>query len=152
MLLKVRNNISTDDIIPAGTRVLPYWSNIPKVAEFAFEGVDSTYPKRAKEKLDLGEGHFIVSGFNYGQGSSARMRPSSYLGLHGVIAKSFARIHWQNLINFGVLPLTCVDPSDYDHLKQGDKIRIAGIAAALKTGREVRSSRMWAWLNSKLQF
>jgi aconitate hydratase len=75
VLLKVGNNISTDDIIPAGTRVLPYWSTIPKVAEFAFEGVDSTYPKRAKEKLDLGERHFIVAGFNYARAPAARMRP-----------------------------------------------------------------------------
>ena len=96
VLLKVGDNDSTDDIIPAGVRVLPYWSNIPKVAEFAFEGIDQTYATRAKESRDRGETHVIVAGSNYGQGSSrenAALAPR-YLGLQVVIAKSFARIHW----------------------------------------------------------
>jgi aconitate hydratase len=141
MLLKAGNNISTDDIIPAGTRVLPFWSNIPKVAEFAFEGVDNTYSKRARECRDRGARHAIIAGSNYGQGSSRENAPVAprYLGLELVIAKSFARIHWQNLVNFGVLPLTFADPTDYDHLKSGDTVRIAGIAEALNASKETRA-------------
>jgi len=108
VLLKAGDNVSTDDIIPAGVRILPYWSKIPKVAEFAFERIDETYATRAKESRDRGETHIIVAGSNYGQCSSREngaLAPR-YLGLQMVIAKSFARIHWQNLINFGVLPLT----------------------------------------------
>jgi aconitate hydratase len=142
VLLKTGPDISTDDIIPAGTRVMPYWSNIPKVAEFTFEGVDNTYPTRAKAIRDRGQHHAIVAGTNYGQGSSrenAAIAPR-YLGVEVVIAQSFARIHWQNLINFGVLPLTFANPSDYDHLQPGDTIRIADVAAALKAGREIAAA------------
>jgi len=141
VLLKIGSDVSTDGIIPAGTRVMPYWSNIPKVAEFAFEGIDGTYAKCARESRDRGERHAIVAGSNYGQGSSrenAAIAPR-YLGLEVVIAKSFARIHWQNLVNFGVLPLTFADPSDYDRLQPGDTIRIAGIAEALKVSREIHA-------------
>jgi aconitate hydratase len=141
ILLKTGNNISTDDIIRAGTRVLPFWLNIPKVAEFAFEGVDDTYSKRAREGRDRGARHAIIAGNNYGQGSSrenAAVAPR-YLGLKLVIAKSFARLHWQNLVNFGVLPLTFATASDYDRLKQEDTVRIAGIAEALKASKEIRA-------------
>lgn len=139
VLLKTGPDISTDDIIPAGTRVMPYWSNIPKVSEFAFEGVDSTSPTRAAACRDRGQCHAIIAGVNYGQGSSrenAAIAPR-YLGAEIVIAKSFARIHWQHLISFGVLPLTFADPSDYDRLQPGDTIRIMNIEEALKAGEQI---------------
>ncbi|QGJ70394.1 Isopropylmalate isomerase large subunit [Planctomycetales bacterium 10988] len=124
-LLKVGDDISTDEIMPAGARVLPYRSNIPRIAEFVYDIVDPTYSTRAKEQFEATRvGHFIIGGENYGQGSSrehAAIAPR-YLGLRAVIAKSFARIHWQNLVNFGVLPLTFADPADYDHLESGDQI------------------------------
>jgi len=137
VLLKVGNNISTDEIMPAGARVLPYRSNIPKISEFAFDVIDETYYKRAKETLKQG-GHAIVGGENYGQGSSrehAALAPQ-YLGLQLVIAKSFARIHWQNLINFGILPLTFEDPNDYEKINQGDVIVIKNILDTLKKGAQ----------------
>ncbi len=125
VILKVGDNISTDEISPAGNKVLPYRSNIPKISEFSFHAVDPEYYHRATETRDAG-GHIIVGGENYGQGSSrehAALAPR-YLGLRAVIAKSFARIHWQNLVNFGVIPLTFKNPKDYDLLKVGDVIAI----------------------------
>jgi len=125
VLLKVGDNISTDEISPAGNKVLPYRSNIPKISRFSFRIVDRTYARRAQEQRDKG-GHIIIGGENYGQGSSrehAALAPR-FLGLHAVIAKSFARIHWQNLVNFGVIPLTFVDPSDYDQIEEGDVIEL----------------------------
>ncbi|HLO28926.1 MAG TPA: aconitate hydratase [Anaerolineales bacterium] len=123
VLLKVGDNISTDEIMPAGARVLPYRSNIPKISEFVFEIVDSTYHKRALERTPPGP-HVIVAGENYGQGSSrehAALAPR-YLGLRMVIAKGFARIHRMNLVNFGILPLIFDDPTLYDRLELGDVI------------------------------
>ncbi|KHF43784.1 aconitate hydratase [Saccharomonospora viridis] len=120
VLLKVGDNLSTDEISPAGARALPYRSNVPQLAEFTFDQVDPTYPARAKECADTG--HLVVGGDNYGQGSSrehAAITPR-YLGLKAVIAKSFARIHWQNLANFGILALEFTDPADYDRIDQGD--------------------------------
>lgn len=140
VLLKAGDNVSTDDIIPAGVRVLPYWSNIPKVAEFAFEGIDETYAARAKESRDRGETHIIVAGSNYGQGSSrenAALAPR-YLGLQAVIAKSFARIHWQNLINFGVLPLTFANIADYDRIATGMMLPITGIISSLTACADIQ--------------
>jgi aconitate hydratase len=134
VLLKVGDDISTDDIMPAGARVMPFWSNIPRTSEFTFEPVDDTYPRRALEGRD--KGHAIVAGNNYGQGSSrenAALAPR-YLGLRTVLARSFARIHWQNLVNFGVLPLTFADLADYDRLKAGDVIRLSGIHGTLRSG------------------
>jgi aconitate hydratase len=117
---------------------MPYWSNIPKVAEFAFEGADNAYFKRASATRDRGERHAIVAGTNYGQGSSRESAAiaSRYLGLQIVIAKSFARIHWQNLVNFGVLLLTFADPSDHDGVQPGDRIRIANVASIPTAGHE----------------
>ncbi len=138
ILLKVGDDISTDEIMPAGARVLPYRSNIPKIAEFCFDIVDETYPKRAAEARDAG-GHFVVGGKNYGQGSSrehAALAPR-FLGLRGVITKDFARIHWQNLVNFGIVPLTFVDPADYDTLAQGDVLRISNLRDQIASGNEV---------------
>jgi len=135
VLLKVSDDISTDEIMPAGARVLPYRSNIPAMANFAFEVVDETYPERARETGD----HFVVGGDNYGQGSSrehAAIVPR-YLGLRAVLAKSFARIHRQNLVNFAVLPLTFVEPGDYDRIEQGDVLGITEPAEQLRRGERV---------------
>ena len=142
VMLKTGDDISTDDIMPAGARVMPYWSNIPKTSEFTFEPIDDTYPKRAKQGGKERAGHAIVGGLNYGQGSSrenAALAPR-YLGLETVLAKSFARIHWQNLVNFGVLPLTFADAADYDRLELGDTIEIAGVAEALAAGHEIAAT------------
>ena len=137
VLLKVGNDISTDDIMPAGARVMPWWSNIPRTSEFTFDPVDDSYPRRATAARDSGRGHAIVAGSNYGQGSSrenAALAPR-YLGLRVVLAKSFARIHWQNLVNFGVLPLTFADPAEYDRVGQGDVVGISGVHGALRSSR-----------------
>ena len=142
VLLKVGDNISTDDIMPAGARVMPYWSNIPKTSEFTFEVIDDTYPKRARQGGNSRAGHAIIGSSNYGQGSSrenAALAPR-YLGLETVLAKTFARIHWQNLVNFGVLPLTFADPADYDRLEIGDIVEITGVRAALEAGADVPAS------------
>ncbi|MHB9037405.1 MAG: aconitate hydratase [Armatimonadota bacterium] len=131
VLLKVGDNITTDHIMPAGAKVLPLRSNIPAISEYVFAAVDPDFPKRAKE---LGGG-FILGGENYGQGSSrehAALAPM-YLGVKAVIAKSFARIHRQNLINFGILPLKLVDFSEYDLISQMDDIEIPNVADALKS-------------------
>jgi aconitate hydratase len=123
ILLRVGDNISTDEIMPAGARVLPYRSNIPKISEFVFENIDPTYDQRALERTPPGS-HCIIAGENYGQGSSrehAAIAPR-YLGLRMVIAKSFARIHRMNLVNFGILPVIFEDASLYDRLELGDVI------------------------------
>jgi aconitate hydratase len=134
VLLKVGDNVSTDEISPAG-RALPFRSNIPKLAEFTYTQVDDTYPERAAE-IASGTGHVIVGGENYGQGSSrehAAITPR-YLGLRVVIAKSFARIHWQNLANFGILAVEFEDPADYDRIAQDDVLRFDGLRDALDAG------------------
>ena len=123
ILLKVGDNISTDEIMPAGARVLPYRSNIPKISEFVFENIDPSYDRRALERTPPGS-HAIIAGDNYGQGSSrehAAIAPR-YLGLRMVIAKSFARIHRMNLVNFGILPVIFGDPLLYDQLELNDVI------------------------------
>jgi aconitate hydratase len=138
ILLRVGDNISTDEILPAGARVLPFRSNIQGIAKFAFDQIDETYYERALGSRDSG-GHAIVGGANYGQGSSrehAALAPR-YLGLRVVLAKSFARIHWQNLVNFGILPLVFSIPSDYDALAKDETIRIEAIPDQLHAGREI---------------
>ncbi len=123
VLLKVEDNITTDHIMPAGARILPLRSNIPKISEHVFEVVDPTFPARAKQA----GGGFVVGGHNYGQGSSrehAALAPM-YLGLKAVLVKSFARIHLANLINFGILPLTFESEADYDKIAQGDQLEIS---------------------------
>jgi len=122
ILLKVGDNITTDHIMPAGAKILPLRSNIPEISKYVFSRVDENFASRAMEK----HGGFIVGGENYGQGSSrehAAIAPK-YLGIKAVIAKSFARIHRANLINFGILPLTFAEPSDYDKINQGDRVEI----------------------------
>jgi aconitate hydratase len=140
VILKVGDNISTDEIMPAGARVLPYRSNIPKISEFCFDIIDETYPQRA-QAIHKDGGHAIVGGENYGQGSSrehAALGPR-YLGLHLVIAISFARIHWQNLVNFGILPLTFVDPTDYQKIQQNDIVVINHVHAILAAGNQLEA-------------
>jgi aconitate hydratase len=132
VILKVGDNISTDAIMPAGNKVLPLRSNIPAISRFVFEQVDAEFPSRAAAK---GDGA-VVGGNNYGQGSSrehAALAPR-YLGIRVKIAKSFARIHRSNLINFGILPLTFKDPADYDRIKQGDRLSLKGVRQLVQTG------------------
>jgi aconitate hydratase len=140
VLLKVGDNVSTDEIMPAGQRVLPYRSNIPRLAEFVYDQVDSGYVDRAKKAAVNGPGHALVGGGNYGQGSSrehAAIAPR-YLGLRVVLAKSYARIHWQNLANFGILALEFADPDDYDRVNQGDMLRFSALHAQLGSGNQVK--------------
>ncbi len=134
IILKVGDNITTDHIMPAGAKILPYRSNVPKLSEFCFTVCDKDFPERAKAK----GGGVILGGQNYGQGSSrehAALVPL-YLGVKAVIAKSFARIHMANLINFGIAPITLKNESDYDKISQGDKIVISGYAEAIKGNDE----------------
>ena len=132
LVLKVGDNITTDHIMPAGAKILPYRSNIPYLSKFCFEVCDPTFPSRAKE---AGNG-IVVGGSNYGQGSSrehAALVPM-YLGIRCVLAKSFARIHVANLINAGILPLTFSNPEDYEKLNQGDALRLSGIESGMAAG------------------
>lgn len=127
--LKVRDNITTDHIMPAGAKILPYRSNIPYLSKFCFAQVDPDFPSRA---LNTPSG-IIIGGINYGQGSSrehAALVPL-YLNIKAVIAKSFARIHRANLINAGIIPLTFADPEDYEKISLGDNLQIEGLLATL---------------------
>ena len=129
LILKVGDNITTDHIMPAGSKILPYRSNVPKLSEYCFTVCDPTFPERAKAQ----GGGVILGGSNYGQGSSrehAALVPL-YLGIKAVVAKSFARIHVANLINFGIVPMTLQNPDDYDKFAQGDEIAIYDFAAAV---------------------
>ena len=135
LILKVGDNITTDHIMPAGAKILPYRSNVPKLSEFCFTVCDKDFPERAKAK----GGGIILGGQNYGQGSSrehAALVPL-YLGVKAVIAKSFARIHMANLINFGILPITLKCEDDYDKISEGDEISIEGYRAAIEGGDEL---------------
>lgn len=141
-LLKAGDNVSTDEILPAGSRVLPYRSNIPKIAEFSFIRLDETFYERALPYKKTG--FAIVAGSNYGQGSSrehAVIAPR-YLGQRIVIAKSYARIHRKNLINFGIIPLTFDNPTDYDNINQNDVLRITGIHNAISNNTSVTVENM----------
>ena len=132
LILKVGDNITTDHIMPAGAKILPYRSNIPHLSQFCFGVCDQTFPRRAQE---AGQS-IVVGGSNYGQGSSrehAALVPL-YLGVRAVIAKSFARIHAANLINAGIMPLTFADPADYDQLTQGDELALTGVYAGMDSG------------------
>lgn len=130
--IKTGNNITTDDIMPAGAKILPLRSNIPAISQFCFCGIDPNFSKRA---LEMGSS-FIIGGENYGQGSSrehAALAPL-YLGVKAVIAKSFARIHRSNLINMGILPLTFASPDDYNDIENGDDISLKNILDGLNSG------------------
>ena len=130
--LKVGDNITTDHIMPAGAKILPYRSNIPFLSKFCFSVCDETFSERAKEL----KSSVIVGGINYGQGSSrehAALVPL-YLGVKAVIAKSFARIHIANLINAGIIPLTFKNAGDYDEISQNDKIVLEDVFSGLEKG------------------
>jgi aconitate hydratase len=149
VLLKVGDNITTDHIMPAGARILPLRSNVPAISEYVFTRVDPDFPKRAKEK----GGGFVVGGENYGQGSSrehAALVPM-YLGLKAVIAKSIARIHYANLINFGIVPLTFADKNDFDKIAQGDVLQIPNIGEQLKQGARVKIKNVTEGIEIELQ-
>jgi aconitate hydratase len=138
VLIKLGDNVSTDEIMPAGEQVLPYRSNIPAISKFVFRGVDASYYERAMRHQQSGS--FVVGGRNYGQGSSrehAAVGPR-YLGVKAVIAKSFARIHRQNLINFGILPLTFTDPDDWDRIAPGHGLRLPDVREAIQRGNRVQ--------------
>ena len=138
ILLKMGDDISTDEILPAGANVLPLRSNIQGISAFSFAGVSDDYANRAKAVRDSG-GHAVIAGENYGQGSSrehAALAPR-YLGLRLVLVKSFARIHWQNLANFGVVALTFAEAGDYAQLKPGDTLTLDDGAEQLRAGRTV---------------
>ena len=135
VLLKLGDNISTDHILPGGNDVLPLRSNIPAISEYTFRYVDHTFPKRAQ---DAGGG-FVVGGENWGQGSSrehAAIAPM-YLGVKAILAKSYARIHESNLVNFGVVPLRFLNPADYESIEQGDELEMPDVRAAISAGRPV---------------
>ena len=132
LVLKVGDNITTDHIMPAGAKILPYRSNIPHLSQFCFGVCDKTFPERAK----AAGRSIVVGGSNYGQGSSrehAALVPL-YLGVRAVVAKSFARIHAANLINAGIMPLTFKNPEDYDKLSQDDMLEITGVYAGMDSG------------------
>ena len=135
LVLKVGDNITTDHIMPAGAKILPYRSNIPHLSQYCFGVCDSTFPERAKA---AGKS-IVVGGNNYGQGSSrehAALVPL-YLGVRAVIAKSFARIHAANLINAGIMPLTFADHDDYDLLSQDDELKIENVYAGMDSGKMI---------------
>lgn len=135
VLLKLGDNITTDHIMPAGAKVLPLRSNIPRISEFVFSGVDPRFSERAKE-AEVG---LLVGGENYGQGSSrehAALAPM-YLGIKAVFATSFARIHHANLVNFGILPLTFQDEADLDTVEQGDVLEMDNLIETLQEGKPI---------------
>jgi len=138
-VLKVGDNITTDHIMPAGAKVLPFRSNIPRMSDFCFTACDPSFPERARRT----ENGIIIGGSNYGQGSSrehAALVPM-YLGIRAVIAKSFARIHAANLVNAGILPLTFEDPSDYDTIDQGDLLVLKSIPQSLSDHKFILENR-----------
>lgn len=137
VLLKTGDNISTDEILPAGTKVLPFRSNIPEISKFTYYQVDETYYDRAMKHQKTGS--FIVGGDNYGQGSSrehAAIAPR-YLGVKAVIAKSYARIHRKNLINFGILPLVFENKADYDNIDQEDVLELKDVKKAVESQNSI---------------
>ena len=145
-MLSLGDNVTTDDILPAGAHILALRANIPAISKYIFSNIDPGYPERQVKA----KGGFVVAGENYGQGSSrehAALAPRA-LGLTGVVAESFARIHQANLCNFGLLPLVFADKADREKLSQGDLLRLKGLSALapkkplvlenLATGEEIR--------------
>jgi aconitate hydratase len=139
-MLKVGDNITTDHISPAGTRALPFRSNIPAISQFVFESIDPDFAKNASNQESIA----IMGGENYGQGSSrehAALAPR-YLGVQVKLAKSFARIHHANLVNYGILPLTFANPDDYDLVKQGERMIIEDVRKQVLEGANRLSVRI----------
>lgn len=142
VLIKTGDNISTDEIMPAGSKVLPYRSNIPAISQFVFDQIDETYPVRTKPYRE--SGHFIIGGENYGQGSSrehAAIAPR-YLGVRAVLVKSFARIHRANLTNFGIVPLYFQDPKDWEKIQQEDVLSFPQIREEIQKGEFVTAKNV----------
>jgi aconitate hydratase len=132
VLIKLGDDVSTDHIMPAGSQILRFRSNIPKLSEYVFNRVDPAFAARARER----GGGFIVGGRNYGQGSSrehAAIAPM-FLGVTGVIVKAFARIHLANLINWGILPMTFTNPADHERIDQGDVLQISDVRTLIEQG------------------
>ena len=140
VLLKMGDNISTDEILRAGAEVLPFRSNLPEISKFSYSVIDDTFYDRAqKSKEDFG-GHVVVAKDNYAQGSSrehAALAPK-YLGQVAVIANSYARIAWQNLVNFGILPLEFINIEDYDKIEQGDMVSLKNVREDVKNRNNIR--------------
>lgn len=140
VLLKMGDNISTDEILRAGAEVLPFRSNLPEISKFSYSVIDHTFYDRAqKAKIDFG-GHIVVAKDNYAQGSSrehAALAPK-YLGQVAVIANSYARIAWQNLVNFGILPLEFIDLADYDKIEQGDLVSFKNLREDVSNRNNIR--------------
>ncbi|WP_268224174.1 aconitate hydratase [Sinomicrobium oceani] len=139
ILLKMGDNISTDEILKAGAEVLPFRSNLPEISKYSYIVIDETFYDRAMKSKDQYGGHIVVAADNYAQGSSrehAAIAPK-YLGQIAVVAKSYARIAWQNLVNFGILPLEFQELSDYDNIAQGDIIQFENLIGKVKNREEI---------------
>ncbi|MEX0722207.1 MAG: aconitate hydratase [Balneolaceae bacterium] len=137
VLLKMEDNISTDEILKAGAEVLPFRSNVPEISKFAFIGLDNTYYERAMSTKEAKGGHVVIAGENYAQGSSrehAAIAPR-FLGQRAVIAKSYARIGWQNLVNFGIIPFEFKNQGDYENIEKGDVLKFEDIRLSIKEGK-----------------
>ncbi|WPY97147.1 aconitate hydratase [Christiangramia sp. OXR-203] len=140
VLLKMGDNVSTDEILKAGAEVLPFRSNLPEISKYAFTVIDETYYDRAMDTKDSHGGHIVVAKDNYAQGSSrehAAIAPK-YLGQVAVIANSYARIAWQNLVNFGILPLEFIDISDYEKIEQGDIVKFENLQRDIKERNNIK--------------
>ncbi len=139
VLLKMGDNISTDEILKAGAEVLPYRSNLPEISKYSFTVIDETFYDRAIDAKESRGGHVVVAAENYAQGSSrehAALAPK-FLGQVAVIAKSYARIAWQNLVNFGILPLEFINGSDYDLIEQGDDIELKDVVKSVQSNQTI---------------
>ena len=139
VLIKLGDHITTDDILPGGSEVLPFRSNIPAISRYAFSRLDPTFAERAAKA----RGGVIVGGENYGQGSSrehAALVPM-FLGIQAVLAKSFARIHLNNLINYGILPLVFENPADYSRLAQGERLSFSGVKKSIRNLKPIEVRR-----------
>ncbi len=139
VVLKMDDNVSTDEILKAGTEVLPLRSNIPEISKYAFEVIDGNFYERSQACMESHGGHIVIAGENYAQGSSrehAALAPR-YLGQKAVIAKSYARIGWQNLINFGIVPFEFANAEDYDKISKMDNLKIEGLRQSIKEMKPV---------------
>lgn len=139
VLLKMDDNISTDEILKAGAEVLPLRSNIPEISKYSYIVLDDSFYERAKDAQAAHPGHIVVAGENYAQGSSrehAALAPK-YLGQLAVIAKSYARIGWQNLVNFGILPLEFINPEDYEKIGRGDMLAVTSARESIQSGDDI---------------
>jgi aconitate hydratase len=139
VVLKLADNVTTDHIMPAGAKILPLRSNIPAISEYVFSQITECFACDMQEVLSAGFAGMVIGGENYGQGSSrehAALAPR-YLGVQVKLVKSFARIHKANLINFGIVPLTFINPDDYDRMEQGSDVVIRGLRDAVLAGAEV---------------